>query len=597
MLIGRSLVAALLLLAAPATSLAQDAADRSWNSGDMSAAETLYVARLARDSSDDRALHRLALIRAWDDRYDESFALFDRLLAISPENQEAAVDRARVLAWRGQLPAALEALDVILAEDPSYAPALKARAQFLSWVGQTDDALATYDRLLADLPEDRALRRDQARVLTWASRYQEATAVYDTLLATDPNDRDALLGLAQLLGWSGQLDSADLVYRRMLEQRPDDAEALKGQARVSAWQGQLVIAERQWRAVIARHPDDALGYVGLAQTLRWGGRTAAAVSALEDAARLAPTDREVLQQLEWVRSMMRPRVRSGLTSESDSDKNAITTLTLGGGWRPTPNVEVSGEVYGRTASLDGVFPRHSYSGTAFGLYEVEPGWLLRGGLGLVGSDGTGSNVFVRALASVRTPDRYRGGGTFAYARQPLDFTAELIERGIWTQDVAVSGWYAAGGQIRLNGSASITWFRGGGSESNRRLAGRIAAERRMAPSWTLGAIFRVFGFEKDLQEGYFDPDRYWLGEMVIGWRPTAGAWSFDLILAPGLQQVGTNTSLTGAGRAAAQVSYTIAPGRDVGAFIRFSSAGMDGFSTASADYRSLVIGLSGSWLF
>jgi len=595
MLIRRSLVAALLLLAAPATSLAQNAADLSWNRGDIPAAETLYVARLARDSSDDRALHRLALIRAWDDRYDESLALFDQLLDISPTNREAAVDRARVLAWRGELPAALEALDVILAEDPSYAPALKARAQFLSWAGQTEDALATYDRLLADLPKDRTLRRDQARVLTWASRYQEATAVYDSLLATDPNDRDALLGLAQLLAWSGQLDSADLVYRRLLGQRPDDAEALKGQARVSAWQGQLEIAERQWRAVIARHPDDALGYVGLAQTLRWSGRTAAAVSALEDAARLAPTDREVLQQLEWVRLMMQPRVRSGLTSESDSDKNDITTLTVGGGWRPTPNLEVSGEAYGRTASLDGAFRRHSYSATAFGLYEVEPGWLLRGGLGLVGSDAPGANVFVRALASVRTPGRYRGGGTFSYARQPLDFTAQLIERGVWTQDVAVAGWYAAGGQIRLNGSASITWFQG--SESNRRLAGRIAAERRMAPSWRLGATFRLFGFEKDLQEGYFDPDRYWLGEVVVGWRPTVGAWSFDLVLAPGLQQVGTSGSVQGAGRAAAQVSYAIAPGRDVGAFIRFSSAGMDGFSTANADYRSLAIGLSGSWLF
>lgn len=585
----------MLLLAAAATSRAQSAADLAWDRGDVRQAETHYVARLERNPRDERALHRLALIRAWDERWDESLDLFDRLLALTPSNREAAIDRARVFAWRGQLPVALEALDRILADDPTYAPALRASAQFLSWAGQTDDALATYDRLVTDFPEDRALRRDQARVLAWASRYQEAVDVYDGLLVSDPNDRDALLGLAQVLAWSGQIDSADQIYRRVLGDHPDDAEALQGQARMSAWQGRLVLAERQWRTVIAHHPDAAAGYVGLAQTLRWSGRTAAAFSALEEAAQLAPTDREVRQQLEWVRLTMQPAIRSGLTFESDSDENDIATLTIGGGQRPTPAVELSGEVYQRTATLDGGPRRRSFGVTALGLYELEPGWSLRGGVGGVGSNVAGSSDFLRLLGSVRSPGRYRGGGSLAYSRQPLDLTAELIEGGVWTQDVAATGWYAVDPRIRLDGSASITWFRG--SESNRRLAGRIAAERRMAPALTLGATFRLFGFDKDLQDGYFDPERYWLGEVVVGWQPTARAWSFDVALAPGLQRVGRDGSVEGATRAAVQANYSIAPGREVGAFVRFSSAGVDSFSTAGADYRSTAIGLSGSWVF
>lgn len=589
-----SLTVGLLLLAAGA-SRAQHPADLAWDNGDVGEAETLYAERLERNPTDERALHRLALIRAWNERYDESLELFDRLLAISPGNREAAIDRARVYAWRGQLPAALADLDEILAQDPTYSPALRASAQFLSWAGKTEDALVAYDRLITDLPDDRALQRDRARVLGWASRYQDAVDAYNSLLADDPDDRDALLGLAQVLTWSGQLDSAGHVYERLLEAQPEDADALHGQARISALQGRLVQAERQWQAAIARHPDDGAGYVGLAQTMRWGGRTAAAAAALEEAAERAPTDREVLLQIEWLRRTMQPKIRSGLTLESDSDKNDISTLTVGGGQRPSPDVELSGEIYHRTASLDGGPRRRSYGVTAFGLKEIEPGWSLRGGLGVVGSDVEDSGGFLRLLAGVRSPGRYRGGGGFAYTRQPLDLTAQLIENQVWTQDAAASGWYAVDSKIRLNGSASITWFQG--SESNRRLAGRIVGERRMAADLTLGATFRIFGFEKDLQEGYFDPDRYWLGELVVGWRPSAGPWSFDLALAPGLQQIGKDGSVDGAVRAAAQANYSLAPGREVGGFLRFSNAGVDGFSTASVDYRSLAIGLSGSWVF
>ena len=96
----------------------------------------MYEGILAADSTDGRALHRLALAYAWRDDYSRALGLFDRLLTLEPGNIEAAVHRARVLAWRGDLRAALQVVEGILAEHPDYLPALEAKAQFLSWAGE-----------------------------------------------------------------------------------------------------------------------------------------------------------------------------------------------------------------------------------------------------------------------------------------------------------------------------------------------------------------------------------------------------------------------------------------------------------------------------
>lgn len=75
---------------------AQDEADAAWDRGEVAVAERFYEQRVAADSFDQRALHRLALIRAWNQRYAESLVLFDRLLAIAPFNAEAE-DRKSVV--------------------------------------------------------------------------------------------------------------------------------------------------------------------------------------------------------------------------------------------------------------------------------------------------------------------------------------------------------------------------------------------------------------------------------------------------------------------------------------------------------------------
>jgi Flp pilus assembly protein TadD len=146
---------ALAALAAPGAAAAQDpagteataaAADSAWLTGDTDRAERLYGEILEADPAHHTALHRMALLRAWAERYDESLRLFERLLALYPNSVDVRIDRARVLAWRGELEPALAALDSILAEEPTHLDALVGVARTLRWQGREAPALAAARR-------------------------------------------------------------------------------------------------------------------------------------------------------------------------------------------------------------------------------------------------------------------------------------------------------------------------------------------------------------------------------------------------------------------------------------------------------------------
>ncbi|CAN5629280.1 hypothetical protein BH23GEM10_BH23GEM10_11190 [soil metagenome] len=141
-----------LLMAAPVAGQARDAADAAdaaWLAGETARAAELYAARLAADSTDGVALHRLALVHAWAGRYDESLVLFDRLLRVEPANGEARVARARVLAWAARFDEAERAWNEMLRAEPDDVAALLVLAQTLRWQARDAAALPVVQRAVA----------------------------------------------------------------------------------------------------------------------------------------------------------------------------------------------------------------------------------------------------------------------------------------------------------------------------------------------------------------------------------------------------------------------------------------------------------------
>lgn len=598
----RRLLLVLLALAWAAPARAQDAADRAWAAGDIAAATPLYEARLAADSADATALHRVALSRAWAERYDESLALFDRLMRVDPGNREARVDRARVLAWRGDPAGAARALDPLLAEDPGFLPALQARAQFESWAGNYDEALATYGRLQEITPDDPTIGINRARVLSWASRFDAAVAAYDSILRRNPRDVEALVGLGTVLGWASRLDSAEAVYRRVLEIEPGNAEAMRGLARAAGWSGRLVPAERRWREVIARNPNDAAAWVGLSQTLRWQGRSAGALEAARRAVAAAPTDRDAREALRWARLAVAPRASGGYVTEWDSDGNEIGTTSTSASARPFgPGTELRLDLYRRVATVDTDPAEWSSIGAAGTLWlQVEPGWGFSGTLGTSLYDVDDVDPIPTYRLGVSSPGRHPVRANAGYAHYALDGTALLIQKEVYLDELSLGATWTPARRWTVSGSAGTARFTGRESgEENTRVNGSLAVARRITGPFTLGVGFRSFGFERDLNDGYFDPDFYGLGELTARWLREWRHWSVNAELAPGMQQVRSDGDPRGSLRGEGSLAYILSPGRQIVLTGVFANTGLSQLSpgAGSADYRYRALSLSGFWTF
>jgi len=517
------------MLCGVSNGVAQDSADVAWNDGNLEVAGRLYSARLAADSFDIRALHRLALINAWSERYDPALSLFERLLSVNPDNLEA--------------------------------------------------------------------RRDRARVLSWAGRFPEAIAAYDTLAQMSDNDHPARLGLAQVLSWAGDLDSSASTYRQLLDQDSSDLEARRGLARVLSWNGDLVSAEHEWRAAVAADEDDVPSLVGLSQTLRWQGRAGAAAQYIRRGRQLSPDDHDVAVEWRYTQANIAPRIFPSAAYETDSDGNHITTLALRGAWRPQDRLELGVETYARRGSWDrgGVTAQHSRGGLVEARVDLDPGWTVGAGAGASVSGADGGSTTPAWRASVSSPGRYHVGGGLSVRRQALDATALLIVQGVAITEVSVSlraepatGWALAAGASRATLSGTV---------DNRRLAASLVATKTLARMWSGGARVRAFGFQYDLNDGYFDPNRYVIAEALVRWRRNLPTWTLRAEVAGGAQQIGRGGTVRATAQASASASYVIAPGREIGLSAAFSRSGLQTFATPEAGYRYLTVGLSASWWF
>lgn len=574
-----------------------DEADAAWNRGDLATAEQLYSARLAADSADVRALHRLGLILAWGGHYSRSLALFDRLVALVPDSVAPAVDRARVLAWQGDAMAAVNALQPHLARDPTNPALLEAQAQFASWARDFDLALESYGRILEARPGDVGVRREQAKVLSWASRHDAAIAAYEALLRDDPADAEARLGLARVLAWSGRYAAAEAEYRRLLADDPANLDALRGLAQTASWRGDLREGERRWRGVLERAPNDVAALVGLAQVLRWQGRHAASREHSLRALALAPADADARAQLAWTEAVLAPRIAPGFVYESDSDGHQIATAVVGTGWHPLPRLQLHADGYARRTERSGG-PKLSRraQGLTLGVRALlEPGWVVAVAGGASGSDAPGAEAIPALRASVTTPARLPLGLSLGYSRAALDATAQQVERGVSVEEVALSGRLSPAAGWQLNGSLARATFRG--TEANHRLAGHGEIARRLGRPWTLLLTARAFGFERDLDDGYWDPRFYALAELGARWQQELGRWALLGEVAPGLQQIGREGERTGTVRSHARLARLLGPGREAGISAFYSTTGMQSFSIAESGYRYLGLSVSASWAF
>lgn len=576
---------------------APDEAEEAWMNGDTDRALALYEARLQSDDSDGMALLRVGLMRAWSEDYDGALELLDRLVELEPTNVDGRLARARVHAWQGDLTRARSEVDEVLALTPDNADAIALWALLQSWGGDIEGALDTYERLLTLAPEHAEGRRQQGRALGWAGELDQAIASYRILVEQRPDDLSARAGLASVLAMAGQYGEALSSWDRVLAEAPDDVEARNGRTRALAWSGRLVAAEEAALETLEIDPESGAAWAELSEVYSIQGRPADALNAQREAALHAPTDAAIEDRLRWLERGFDPVAWPTFTAESDSDGNTMLTTGVRLRWYADRRLAIDFRGYVRDMGQDfvgGTLARNSYRVGATATYQLGPGWAVATSLGVNTTDADDATALLAFDAMVRTPDRYPVRVSLALSTAGLDETAILASRQIRSTNVRLTANWYPDSKTRVAGAVSTGRY--DGIDTNGRRAASLAASRDVAPGIALGVSFRGLSFEKNLFEGYFDPDFYGVGEVTGTWTHRPRPWAFTVEAAPGIQQARRGTGVSGSVRALVRTGYQIGDGRELFLTGAYSSAGLTSFSNGVDGYRYTAIVAGVNWI-
>jgi tetratricopeptide (TPR) repeat protein len=538
-------------------------ADSAWDAGAHALATQLYELIVARDSSTPRAVFRLATLRSWDNRFDESIALFRRNIVLEPQFTEARLSLARVIAWSGRYSSAIAIYDSVITREPANRDAVLGRAQTLAWAGRLGEALVTYKQ--------------------WT--------------AAHPWDRNAAIEYARALSWAGQMNAAETLYAELA--KTGNANAKKGLARVIGWRGDLERSERTWRQVLVTDPNDAEALTGLAQVLSWQGRQTDAESALQLALRTNPAYGEARALLRLVQADLRPSVTVSGVGFNDSDNNRSTSFVLDYVVRAPWNGTVGARYSERWANFSAIDSRAD-AVSFFGRWQpAASSWQIRADAGVTRH----SSTFVPTPSRKQTIPNgsLRVSGNLARSltvglvgsRAPFDETAMLIANGVVSSEVAGEVGIALPARLSLSGAASHARLSGGTRENSRNAFSstlRWAHNRR----WSFAVGARRFGYDTTSSDGYFAPKRYTLAE-ASGRGRVGGelGWNAEGDVGLGRQSIdffGSTVGSRRAERAALSAGYRFGPAHEVSASGSYANVAGPG-QTGGSEYKAYTFSL------
>lgn len=574
----------------------------AYRSGDMEGARARFEAALERCPGDPYASNGLGYVALREGEPERATELFATVLEVDPDDLDGLVGMG-LARWRtGDPERARDRFERALELEPTHPTALESMERVVAALGARASDRSAGVGGAGPAGEITTGGGPGAGALGRSGRYDASIAAYRTRLDEAPDDVEARLGLARVLGWSGAYDASIAQYDRVLDAVPYDPSALVGKARTLGWAGRLVQAEEVARLAVDADQEAAEGWLVLGRILEWQAREAAALDAVERAAEVAPDREDVQERLDALRARFRPRSRASLTVEDDSDGNRMVTTSLASTWNPTRRIRVRADAYDRDLEqeLNGpaVLERSAFAVRLSGRWTLEPGWSVSAGVGGASSTRSGDPTYAEVEAGIESPARRPLQLSVEAASTVLTGTAALADRGVrWTRALLTGRWRPGPGW-RVDGNFGYGVFEG--TVDNGRRSAVLAASRRLG-SVSLGASFRGFSFEQDVNDGYFDPEFYGIWEATGSWVLRPGSWTFAVEVAPGVQLVERATGAgdpEGAFRSNARAGYGFGPGREISAAVTLSSAGVGRLSTGDDEaYEYVAFVLAVDWSF
>ena len=149
--------------------------------------------------------------------FDEAVSLYEKALALEPENEKAHLGHAKALFESGDYKEALNEYNFLLKIQPDKKNYLLNRAVCLSKLSRYEEALKDLYRLNYESPDDMNVSRVLAWVLTCNDKYEQADKIYSQLMGDHAQPED-LLNYGYCLWLSGKNGQAVECFQRYLKE-------------------------------------------------------------------------------------------------------------------------------------------------------------------------------------------------------------------------------------------------------------------------------------------------------------------------------------------------------------------------------------------
>ena len=458
---------------------------------------------------------RIADIESELKRPAEAAKALKQATTLQPQDAKLWVSLSQSCAMAGDKQCAYDAAGRALKLEPNNLEILRARGELAMWVDDRAESTAIQRRIIALTPNDAKARLALARIDSWTGNTDAAVEGYRVYLKQQPDDKVALIELIKVEGWRGNYpDALDLLedYRQRFG---EDRTWREQHARAQAWTGKPTPALATAQQLLQEDAKNSDARISRIVALQADNRPRETLAELDTLKTQMPPGKEIDDLTRYVKTPLRSSITLAGNFSKDSDEVRIQRWTLAGEYVMSPETRLILGLgwQGLTANagsglenLDGsdraryrsgwLGVKHSFSRSIAADLEVGDGRVA--GQGHAGTWRAGLE-FRPADEWWLRPELLRD----LYAVSPRTASVD-VRRDLFR----LSSRWTPNARYVVDMTAAYADFTDDNKYWELGIAPRRAILRNQKWNMDLGLSARWFGYDKDLNNGYYDPHHY-----------------------------------------------------------------------------------------
>jgi tetratricopeptide (TPR) repeat protein len=451
------------------------------------------------ESTVDVQLKRARELRSQGD-FAGAIAIYQQILASKPQQRDAREGLAFTYSLNNQLDESIRLYQQLANEEPNNLELKLQLAKIYSWKGDLNPAIATFEDILDRDPNNLNARLGLGEILSWNEQFDEAIAIYQKILESDPNNLDVQLKIAQFTSWANRLHEALDLYNIIIDKHPDAVKALAGRAEVTFWLGKSQRAIALYQTALKSFPESPELLVGLARVYHSQGVTKQALELIQPLVKAG--NREAKKLFAQIQTDLKPSSQLSFSSLSDSDN--LTNRT----WRGEFNAFIAPQSQMQLQVYQSQLSQPNFADTSATIYSLglnqtlSSQWQVSGS---IASTDYSDKILWGVRARWQPTDRL--GFQAQFSRQAVSATVNSVENEVTQTAYSFGSNFNLDSKTQLNLSIEQAIF----DPYNRRDGIFVSANRVIITNpfrLDIGYLFRNFGYEKQLNQGYFSPTQF-----------------------------------------------------------------------------------------